>query len=348
MNLKSLASAFPPHAYSQADCLEAIQRSPVVRTLRSRSLKLLERILAADSGIDRRHFYLPEPAEIFSRDAQTLNQLFEIQAPALAGQALDAALDRAGLKASHLDALFVCTCTGYLCPGITSHVSEQAGLKPDAYLQDLVGLGCGAAIPLLQSADGFLHANPGARVATIAVEICSAAFFIDDDPGVLISLCLFGDGAAAAIWSGDDAGNGWRVDNFQTLHWPQHREKIRFVNAFGQLKNKLHRSVPGLAAQAVSELFESSGCQPDAIIAHTGGRDVLQALEDQLPSGPLTASREVLRKYGNISSPSVLVALEEHLARGGNEKELWLTSFGAGFSAHACRLSRGTGQGDDS
>jgi len=81
MNLNSLASAFPPHAYSQADCLEAIQRSPVVRTLRSRSLKLLERILAADSGIDRRHFYLPEPAEIFSRDAQTLNQLFEIQAP---------------------------------------------------------------------------------------------------------------------------------------------------------------------------------------------------------------------------------------------------------------------------
>ena len=177
-------------------------------------------------------------------------------------------------------------------------------------------------------------------MATIAVEICSAAFFIDDDPGVLISLCLFGDGAAAAIWSGDDAGNGWRVDNFQTLHWPQHREKIRFVNAFGKLKNKLDRSVPSLAAQAVSELFKSSGCQPDAIIAHTGGRDVLKALEDHLPSGPLTTSKDVLRKYGNISSPSVLVALEEQLACGGNEKELWLTSFGAGFSAHACRLKR--------
>jgi alkylresorcinol/alkylpyrone synthase len=340
MNLNSIASAFPPHAYTQADCLEAIQRSPAAKTLRNRSLKLLERILEADSGIDKRHFYVAEPSEIFSRDAQTLNRLFESQAPALAGEALDAALDRAELKASHLDALFVCTCTGYLCPGITSHVSEQAGLKPDAYLQDLVGLGCGAAIPLMRSADGFLHANPDARVATIAVEICSAAFYIDDDPGVLISLCLFGDGAAAAIWSGGEAGDGWRVDNFQTLHWPQHREKIRFVNAFGQLKNKLDRSVPSLAAQAVSELFKSSGCQPDAIIAHTGGRDVLQALEDHLPSGPLTTSKDVLRKYGNISSPSVLVALEEQLACGGNEKELWLTSFGAGFSAHACRLKR--------
>ena len=116
MNLNSIASAFPPHAYTQADCLEAIQRSPAAKTLRSRSLKLLERILEADSGIDKRHFYLAEPSEIFSRDAQTLNRLFEIQAPALAGEALDAALDRAGLKASHLDALFVCTCTGYLCP----------------------------------------------------------------------------------------------------------------------------------------------------------------------------------------------------------------------------------------
>ena len=37
-------------------------------------------------------------------------------------------------------------------------------------------------------------------VAMIAVEISSAAFYIDDDPGVLISLCLFGDGASASIW----------------------------------------------------------------------------------------------------------------------------------------------------
>src|SRR5690606_35807451 len=150
---------------------------------------------------------------------------------------------------------FVCTCTGYLCPGVTSHVAERLGLRSDAYLADLVGLGCGAAIPTLRAAQGFLAANPGATVATVAVEICSAAFYADDDPGVLISLCLFGDGAAAAIWRGDGAPGDWQAGHFTTTHRPVEREKIRFVNAGGKLRNKLHRTVPGLAADAVAELY---------------------------------------------------------------------------------------------
>jgi alkylresorcinol/alkylpyrone synthase len=49
-----------------------------------------------------------------------------------------------------------------------------------------------------------------------------------------------------------------------------------------------------------------------------------------------------------MSSPSVLFALGEHLRdiAGDQTKngatDLWLTSFGAGFSAHSCRLTRGT------
>ena len=54
-------------------------------------------------------------------------------------------LDRKEKLPADLDALIICTCTGYLCPGVTSYVSEQLGLRTDAYLQDLVGLGCGAA-----------------------------------------------------------------------------------------------------------------------------------------------------------------------------------------------------------
>jgi hypothetical protein len=66
-----------------------------------------------------------------------------------------------GGTADELDALFLCTCTGYLCPGVTSHVAEQAGMRPDVYLADLVGLGCGAAIPMMRAAHGYLSANPG-------------------------------------------------------------------------------------------------------------------------------------------------------------------------------------------
>jgi alkylresorcinol/alkylpyrone synthase len=239
-----------------------------------------------------------------------------------------------------LDALFVCTCTGYLCPGISSHVAEHLGLRNDVYLNDLVGLGCGAAVPLLRSAQGFLKAHPEATVATVAVEICSAAFYLSDDPGVLISLCLFGDGAAAAIWKGNGDPEQWQAGSFHTLHRPEDREKIRFVNSGGKLKNKLHRSVPEIAAEAVKVLFEKREADPDQIIAHTGGRDVVDAIERAIPEFSLEETRSVLSQYGNCSSPCVLMALEERLAKGKNDSRLWLTAFGAGFAAHSFEMWR--------
>jgi alkylresorcinol/alkylpyrone synthase len=75
-------------------------------------------------------------------------------------------------------------------------------------------------------------------------------------------------------------------------------------------------------------------------VAHPGGRDVLDALEPVLAPHPLAASRTVLRDFGNMSSPSVLFALEETLrtATPADCGDFWLVSFGAGFSAHSCRI----------
>jgi len=316
--------------------------SPPAAALRPASRGLLQKILTGNSGIDRRYFCLPNPTEVFTRDAGSLNLEFEQNAPVLAEAALAKAMAQSGTVASDLDALFVCTCTGYLCPGVSSHLAERIGARPDVYLQDLVGLGCGAALPTLHSAANYLAAHPNAKVAVIAVEICSAAFFMDDDAGVLISLCLFGDGASASIWSAAPPEDrpAYRIENFRTAHYPEDRELIRFVNDKGKLKNQLHRSVPGLAARAVGKLFQGCTRRPDQILAHPGGRDVIDAIEAELQCAPLTESREVLRKYGNLSSPSVLIALEAHLAQAAPAEHLWLTSFGAGFSCHCADLVR--------
>ena len=340
MFLESISTALPPHRFSQPDCLEALRGTSMLDALKPRSQALLGKVLSNGvSGIQSRHFCVPEIAPVVTRSAQELNEFFEREAPVLAGDALVKALVTAGIEASELDALFICTCTGYLCPGVTSHVAEKLGMKSTAYLQDLVGLGCGAAIPMLRSAQGFLASHPGAKVATVAVEVCSAAFYADDDPGVLISLCLFGDGAAAAIWS-DEPGEGkWQAGHFTTVHRPEQREKIRFVNAGGKLRNQLDKAVPGLAAEAVAELYEQRQADPDRVLAHSGGRDVIDALEEVLPF-TLTETREVLGECGNMSSPSVMFALEKAQALENGDKRWWLTAFGAGFAAHACELWR--------
>lgn len=341
MYLHSIATANPPYHYSQLECFQSMHSAPWFDLLESKSKKLLEKVLTGDSGIAARQFALSTIAPIFSKDAQQLNEYFECEASQLATQALEKALKQSATLPADIDALFLCTCTGYLCPGLTSHIAEIIGLRPDAYLSDLVGLGCGAAIPALRAAHGFLAATPSATVAVVAVEICSAAFHVENDGGVLISLCLFGDGAAATLWKADALQSNTRckLDHFHTIHQPEHREKIRFTNYQGKLRNQLHKSVPTLAAEAVHSLYQKRSSDPDQILAHSGGRDVIEALENILPFH-LTETRQVLHEHGNMSSPSVLFALEKRLQSHPQDQLWWLTAFGAGFAAHSCEISQ--------
>jgi predicted naringenin-chalcone synthase len=295
--------------------------------------------LSGDSGIQKRHFALDSLEQAWSRGAQELNEAYEKEAPDLAVSAIQNAIAKSGHRLDELDAVFVSSCTGYLCPGVSSHLAERLGLRADVFLQDMTGLGCGAAVPLLRAADGVLARNPDAVVVTVAVEVCSAAFYVEDDFGVLISTCLFGDGAAAAVWVGNKGE--WKVSDFSSLHIPEEREKIRFTNANGRLRNQLDRSVPDLAAATVEKLYEKRQREPQAWVTHGGGRDVIDALEHVLPVGELTLARGVMRDYGNLSSPSVLVALERFLDQeNANVEHVWMCAFGAGFSAHSCELHR--------
>lgn len=339
MYLKSIASAFPEPCFTQQGVFAQLRETEKFVGLRAGSKQLLEKVLLRGGGISTRRFCMENLVELVESGAGDLNGLFESYGTELAVAALRTALDKAELNASELDALIVCTCTGYLCPGLTSHVAEQLGMRNDVFLQDVVGLGCGAAIPALRAAAGFLAMAAENKVAVIAVEVCSAAFYIDDDPGVLISLCLFGDGASASIWGGEQGTSRYRLDRFQTLHLPEHREKLRFENKYGFLRNRLHREVPRLAAEAVRRLFPEQNERVLKVVAHGGGKDVIEAVEGALQCSSLTETRMVLDRYGNLSSPSVMVALELALESSPESEGLWLTSFGAGFAAHSCELN---------
>ncbi|HVU18888.1 MAG TPA: 3-oxoacyl-[acyl-carrier-protein] synthase III C-terminal domain-containing protein [Candidatus Didemnitutus sp.] len=341
MYLHALATAIPDRTFTQERCWEIVAASPIRDRLKKRSMLILQSILRGDHGVTTRHFAVPNIEEVFDLNSDQLNAAFRAEAPRLAGRALHPALERAGVSVTEIDALLICTCTGYLCPGLTSYVAEQLGLRPDVHLLDLAGLGCGAAIPTLRAAQGILAARPGATIACVAVEVCSAAFYLDDDPGVLISACLFSDGAAATVWKGTPGPTGLACFGFQTVHRPADRDKLRFEQRGGKLRNLLHRSVPELAAAAVQELWSTRGPRPVVAVAtHPGGRDVLDALAPVVAPHSVEASRRVLRDYGNMSSPSVLFALEETLRERapGPDGDFWLVSFGAGFSAHSCRL----------
>ena len=150
MNLLSLASAFPESSYSQKECLVGMQKAQFWNDLNPGSRKLLEKVLEGDSGIGKsgigkRHFMVDCLADSWRRDAQGLNEAYEAAAPKLAADAVIKAVEKSEYKIEEIDALFLCSCTGYLCPGVSSYVAEMLGMREDAFLQDMTGYGCGAA-----------------------------------------------------------------------------------------------------------------------------------------------------------------------------------------------------------
>ncbi|HXN35925.1 MAG TPA: 3-oxoacyl-[acyl-carrier-protein] synthase III C-terminal domain-containing protein, partial [Opitutaceae bacterium] len=149
------------------------------------------------------------------------------------------------------------------------------------------------------------------------------------------------DGAAATIWRLAPGPLGLRAFDFESLHLPGERDKLRFEQRDGKLRNLLDRTVPAVASGAVGRLWQGRGSRPVArVVAHPGGRDVLEAIAPVVAPHSLEASARTLLNFGNMSSPSVLFALEEALrdATPGTGGDFWLVSFGAGFSAHSCRI----------
>src|SRR5215469_11880571 len=197
-------------------------------------------------------------AEAFRIDPDTLYRRFLETAPELASRAGAAALDNAGVNTGDIDAIVVSTCTGYLCPGLTGYVSERLGLRPNIPAFDLVGQGCAAAVPNMRLGQALIASQDRANVLSICVEVSSAAMYLDNDPGVLVSACLFGDGAGAAVLSGQPRASGrsiaWRDSD--SLLDPSTRDALRFEQRGGMLRNILTRPVPSLAADYVRRVLE--------------------------------------------------------------------------------------------
>src|SRR5512140_3329255 len=199
MVIVGLGTAAPSQRYAQREGWEALQYEPRFFELNPRSRAILRKVLTGSNGIATRHLALGHLREAFELNPDVLHARFTANAPLLATQAAERALADAGCGPAEVDALLISTCTGYLCPGLTSYVGERLELRADVLALDLVGQGCGAAVPNLRAAEALLRSGRSRRVLSVCVEVCSAAFYFDNDPGVLISACLFGDGAGAAV-----------------------------------------------------------------------------------------------------------------------------------------------------
>lgn len=349
MFLSGIGTAVPPNRYTQAECLSAYERFSPVPGLNPGSDAIIRRVLNAENGIGSRHLALESLEDAFHLHPEAMHSRFVRNAPVLGTEACLKSLADAQLLPSDIDAIIISTCTGYLCPGLSSYVIEGLGLRPDVLAFDLVGQGCGAALPNLRLAESLLMSSNVGHVLSVCVEVCSAALYFDNDPGVLISACIFGDGAAATVWSKEPSGRKRRVEwvGMDSIIKPKYRDALKFEQRNGMLRNVLTRQVPVLAANLAREVLSKSldarGLDQQDIrcwILHAGGREVLRSIQKRLglEEPDLLFSTSVLYDFGNLSSPFVLFTLERALTSSAPGGWWWMSSFGAGFSCHGALL----------
>lgn len=343
--IASFACVVPPFSADQAFSAELVKKYYASK-LNDRSLGLI-RATFSHPGIRKRHFAVDDPARIMEESPDQKIARFTEKSIELASQAVLKALAQAGVSAQDVTSLVVNTCTGYICPGISTYLMERLGLPRNLKVYDLVGSGCGGAIPNLQVAEALLKANGGV-VVSVAVEICSSVFQMGNDLSLILSNALFGDGAAAAVLVNRPAG--FELIASAGRYVPEERDAIRFVHKEGELHNQLSTKLPDLvnkaAAGVVTDLLAAQGLHATDIqhwALHTGGEKIINAVRDEIgiPEEQLRATRRILAEYGNMSSPTVWFVLEEIL-RGELAAGEWcvMVAYGAGLSAHACLLRK--------
>ena len=346
VHILSLATANPPLRVAQEETFQAYIE---LLHLSDKAKALLQRIFIDNKSIGYRYFGMDAMTDILKNSQDELIARYRRFALDISVEASREALDRAGLTPDDVDAVVVNSCTGYLCPGLTSYIAEALPLRADVWPFDLQGMGCGGAVPNLETAYNYLQAHPDSNVLAIAVEICSATIYFDEAPDILISNALFGDGAAAIVLTNRPRQGGIRLAGFAAGLYPQDREALYFRTENSRLRNVLSIEVPAVGArhgkEVIGRLLSAQGIAHDDIdhwLLHPGGQRVLDALEVGLglPPEALAPSRAVLYQYGNMSSVSVLFVLDEllhnHDPQPGDRGVI--CSFGAGFGAYAALI----------
>ncbi len=240
--------------------------------------------------------------------------------------------------------IVVASCTGFVAPGIDQIIARQLGLGPHVERLLIGFMGCYAGVTALRAARHIVRSEPGAKVLLVSVEL--STLHLEDTRSIepLLAMLQFSDGAAAAIIAAEPGpvalGDGL------SLALPQSDELIRWdigeqgfvMRLSGEVPARIEAALAGDDAKAA--LFGDT--MPANLAIHAGGRSILDAVERAMALEPqaLAASRAVLAECGNMSSATVLFAIQRLIDHRVSGPGLAL-AFGPGLAAEAIKLDFG-------
>ncbi len=345
----SIATGVPQYKHQQTDIFKFADTIYSTNETDSRKLKFLYR----HSGIDTRYSVMPDytlsnDRQFYSKskclepfpDLEKRIQWFADNATTLSVKTIRDCID-GKIESNQITHLITVSCTGMSAPGMDLEIMESMDLPPNIFRTSVNFMGCYAAIHALKIADAFCNNDVNANVVIVCTELCTLHFQKENSIDNITSTLLFGDGCAAVLVKNNKATEkGLQLKNFfSDVAFKGKKDMSWQLSSKGFLMT-LTGYVPDLVKEdfdiLVNKALKNANIKKEAIshwCIHPGGKKILESIEQStgLKKEDLQYSYDILKDYGNMSSPTVLFVLHKIFQDLQNNQQSQATIFGAAF-----------------
>jgi predicted naringenin-chalcone synthase len=314
------------------------------------------------SGIDSRFIVIPDAEEdsnssfysykefYIKPDTKTRMKEYESWSKQLTGDAVEKILGNNNINPASIERLITISCTGFYAPGYDYFLIKKFNIPPDVKRTHIGFMGCAAALIGFNSVrEALTTLTPGKNILLVTTEICSIHLQTDPSKDNIMSNLIFADGAAAALFSGEQDNNGLKIINTASYLFEGSADFMGWeIGNFGFemiLSTELPKLILEHAMPRLKLILSGFGLKKEDIkywALHPGGRAILDSIQKglELPEDVMVPSRSVLKNFGNMSSASILFVLKEILNKNviGKDELCCAVAFGPGLTMEVVLL----------
>jgi predicted naringenin-chalcone synthase len=364
-SILSIGTAVPPARVSQSAARDVFAAQPGLSRITQRLIHaafdasaidhrntVLSDLVAATTGeapqVESGMSLAGADATILAPSTGARNDAYIRLAPALFAEAAAQALAEASVAPGEVTHVVTVSCTGMFAPGPDFRLVKDLGLPATAERYHIGFMGCAAAIPGLRAAARICDAQPEAVVLVAAAELCTLHIRSSEDPQQIVAASVFADGAAAAVVSARPRVGGPRfeLERFGTVLTSEGESEMVWTIGDEGFDMVLTAEVPRIIGREIRDAVDAflDGAEPDMWAVHPGGRSILDRVESGLglETAALDASRDVLRRQGNMSSATILFILRDLLHDDALDEagRVAALAFGPGLTVESALMMR--------
>ena len=261
----------------------------------------------------------------------------------IAVEAANKAIQASGLRPNQIDFLLVSNVANrHVTPGLSCIIQKRIGVTC-AGLD--INVACAGFVNALMLADGMMKAGHAKNILIVcAEEPTKYCNWKERDCSV-----LFGDGAGAVVLT---EGNAFKdvkltmISDRDVLYYERGMEPTPFESKYiiGQplvMKGKeLFRTAVSESAKDINTLLKRNNLQHEDIdffLLHQANKRIIEGIRN-IVGGSCVKYPTIIEKYGNTSSASIPIMLDEMMADNKIQAgdKIVMSAFGAGFVSAAC------------